>query len=264
MLPFPRIDPDIIAVGPLHIRWYGMMYVLGFAASYILTPRQHKAIRIGLRGEALDSLFTHLFLGLLIGARIGYILFYHFNNLGDFLASPLEVVAVWKGGMSFHGGLLGCAAAGVLFCRRRGFPLAAVADSVVVSAPIGLGLGRIGNFINGELFGRPSNLPWAMVFPDGGPLPRHPSQLYEAASEGLLLFLILWFLRKRPLKDGMLTAVFLTGYSLIRFLVEFTREPDAHLGTVAGPLTMGQVLSVLMLLAATGLALHLGRKQPSP
>ncbi len=259
MIVLPNIDPDIIAFGPIHIRWYGLMYVIGFAASYILTSRHPKAMMIGLKGQALESLFLHLFFGLLIGARLGYIVFYQFSNLWDLLSDPLEIIAVWHGGMSFHGGLAGCVAAGWWFCRKKGYPLGAVGDSVIATAPIGLGLGRIGNFMNGELFGRTSDLPWAMVFPQGGPLPRHPSQLYEALLEGAVLFLILWSIRKKELKNGTMVALFLLLYGSFRFLLEFVREPDAHIGSVLGFLTMGQILSSLMIAAGVSLLFFLNR-----
>lgn len=254
MIPYPDIDPDIFRIGPLHIRWYGLMYVLGFIASYFLIPRQKRSREIGLEGPRMDSLIFYIFIGLIVGARLGYLLFYQYHNLGDFLRRPIELIAVWQGGMSFHGGLLGCAVAAWLFCRKRKMPFLAVADSVVVTAPIGLGLGRIGNFVNGELFGRPADVPWAMVFPQGGPMPRHPSQLYEAFMEGVVLFFILWVLRKKPFPDGMMISFFLFFYGTFRFCLEFFREPDPHLGFILGPLSMGQLLSAAMVLAAFGIA----------
>jgi len=260
MIVLPAIDPDIIAFGSIHIRWYGLMYVLGFAASYILTSRHPKAKMIGLQGQILESFFMHLFFGLLIGARLGYILFYQFENLSDMLANPLEIIAVWHGGMSFHGGLAGCAAAGWWFSRKKGMSLAAIGDCVIVTAPIGLGLGRIGNFLNGELFGRHSDLPWAMVFPNGGPLPRHPSQLYEALLEGVVLFIILWSIRKKDLANGTMVALFLILYGFFRFILEFAREPDAQLGNIIGFLTMGQILSSLMLASGISILIFLNRR----
>jgi len=254
VIPYPHINPDLFKIGPLHVRWYGLMYVLGFVASYLLIPRQERSRAIGLQGSRVDSLMFFVFVGLLAGARLGYILFYQYHNLADFLRHPIEIIAVWQGGMSFHGGLVGCVIAGWLFCRKNKMPFWAVADSVVVTAPIGLGLGRIGNFINGELFGRPSDVPWAMVFPLGGPMPRHPSQLYEALMEGAVLFVLLWVLRKRAFPDGMMIAFFLVFYGAFRFVIEFFREPDVHLGFILGPLTMGQLLSASMVLA--GLVLH--------
>lgn len=263
MLPYPHITPDLFQIGPVHVRWYGLMYVLGFVASYLLIPRQERSRAIGLQGPMVDALMFYVFIGLIAGGRLGYILFYQFDNLGDFLRHPLEIIAVWHGGMSFHGGLVGCVVAGWLFCRVKKMPFWAVADSVVVTAPIGLGLGRIGNFINGELFGRPSDVPWAMVFPQGGPLPRHPSQLYEAIMEGAVLFILLWFLRKRAFRDGMMVGFFLFFYGIFRFCLEFFREPDAQLGFILDPFTMGQALSMAMILFAVLIAV-LTKKQWDP
>jgi len=230
------------------------MYVLGFAATYLLISKQKRSERLGLKGGVLQDLILYLAIGLIAGARLGYILFYQFESLTDYVQHPLEIFAIWHGGMSFHGGLIGALLAGILFCRRRRLPYWEVADAVAVTTPIGLGLGRIGNFINGELFGRPSEVPWAMVFPSGGPMPRHPSQLYEAALEGLVLFLILWKLRNRDLKPGALVSVFLVGYGVFRFIVEFFREPDPQIGLLWDFFSMGQVLCLAMIL--TGLFLY--------
>ena len=188
----------------------------------------------------------YLAIGLVAGARLGYILFYQYMNFADFVRDPLEITAVWHGGMSFHGGLIGAVIAGWWFCARKGLPFWAVADRVIVTAPVGLGLGRIGNFTNGELFGRPSDVPWAVVFPESGPLPRHPSQLYEAFMEGAVLFILLWVLRKKSFRDGMMIGFFLILYGTFRFFLEFFREPDLQLGFILGPLTMGQLLSSAM------------------
>jgi phosphatidylglycerol:prolipoprotein diacylglycerol transferase len=266
MIPFPRINPNIIEIGPLKLRWYGLMYVLGFLAAYFLTGRQERARRLGLQGGSLQDLIFYLALGLILGARLGYLLFYQFPSYHYYLEHPLEIIAIWHGGMSFHGGLVGAILAGILFCRRRGLPILEVADTVIVSAPVGIGLGRLGNFINGELFGRPSNLPWATVFPDGGGVPRHPSQLYEASLEGLLLFLILWKLKDRNFRPGILVCVFLGGYGAFRFLVEFVREPDPQLGLLWGFLSMGQVLCLTMILGALILWFFLPKrtKEPGP
>jgi phosphatidylglycerol---prolipoprotein diacylglyceryl transferase len=257
MLPFPSIDPVLIKIGPLQIRWYGIMYLLGFLGAYFLIGRQPKARSLGLAGARLQDLIFHLAIGLIVGARLGYVLFYQFSNLGDYFRNPLEILAIWHGGMSFHGGLLGALLAGFLFCRRRNLAFWATADCVIVTAPVGLGLGRIGNFINGELFGRPSSVRWAMIFPEGGPLPRHPSQLYEAGLEGLVLFLILWKLKDVDLKPGSLVCAFLAFYGVFRFIAEFFREPDPHLGLILGFLSMGQILCLSMVMAALGLWLIL-------
>lgn len=226
------------------------MYVLGFLAAYFLIKQQEKRRPIGLSPRLAQDLIFYLGVGMVAGGRLGYILFYQYMNLAGFVRDPLEIIAVWHGGMSFHGGLLGAVLAGCWFCRRKGLRFRAVADRVIVTVPIALGLGRIGNFINGELFGRPSDLPWAMVFPMGGPLPRHPSQLYEAVLEGGVLFILLWLLRRRPFRDGMMVVFFLCFYGAFRFVLEFFREPDAQLGFILGPWTMGQVLSLGMVLCA--------------
>lgn len=257
MIPYPKIDPNLIEFGPLKVRWYGLMYVLGFLASYLLIPHQDRARRQGLRGKTLQDLFYYLVLGLIIGARLGYILFYQYPYLMDYLRHPIEIIAVWHGGMSFHGGLLGALIAGLWFCRRRGLSFWDVADAVIVTAPIGLGLGRLGNFINGELFGRESSVPWAMVFPEGGPVPRHPSQLYEVFLEGLVLFIVLWGLRNRTFRPGTMVCLFLGGYGLMRFIVEFFRQPDPQIGLLWGVLSMGQVLCLGMIAAAVLIRLFL-------
>ncbi|MEJ5348842.1 MAG: prolipoprotein diacylglyceryl transferase [Desulfosoma sp.] len=251
MIPYPNIRPEILSIGPIQLRWYGLMYVLGFLSTYYLASRLPKAKEIGLTSERMQDLILYLAVGLVVGARLGFLLFYQYDNWSFYLKNPLEIIATWHGGMSFHGGLIGSVFAGWIFCRRIGLPFWGVADCVAVTAPIGLGLGRLGNFINGELYGRPSRVPWAMVFPDGGPIPRHPSQIYEALGEGVLLFIILWRLSRHQRKDGVLVTAFLFFYGAIRFLLEFFREPDENLGFLWGSLTMGQILcSVMMLTAA--------------
>lgn len=258
MLTYPDISPEIVRIGPVAIRWYGLMYAIGFGASYMLVRRDLREAGGAISGrtvgaELLSSLFTWLIAGLLLGARLGYVLFY---DLHAYLERPAEILAIWHGGMSFHGGLLGAVLAGVLFCRKHGLPPLAVADLIVPTTPIGLGFGRLGNFINGELFGRVTDVPWAMVFPNGGPLPRHPSQLYELFLEGVLLFILLRRFRStaRSSRTGLLTAMFLLLYGSFRGIAEFFREPDPQLGFVAGPFTMGQVLSATMVLAGAVLA----------
>ncbi|HTG00319.1 MAG TPA: prolipoprotein diacylglyceryl transferase [Nitrospirota bacterium] len=267
-MPYPHIDPEIVRIGPFALRWYGLMYVAGFASSYILVKRQvnelNKAAHAGKKGGAaeipdafIDAVYTYLVVGLILGARLGYVLFY---DLSAYAAHPLEIFAVWHGGMSFHGGMIGSLVAGYLCCRKYRVDFWKAADLVTVTAPLGLGFGRIGNFINGELYGRVTDVPWAMVFPGGGPLPRHPSQLYELALEGVVLFTVLWLLKNRRHAPGMMTAAFLMLYGLFRIIVEFFRQPDAQLGFIAGPFTMGQVLSSLMVLAGVGLAVIVRRK----
>jgi phosphatidylglycerol:prolipoprotein diacylglycerol transferase len=181
MLTFPKINPNIIEIGPVKLRWYGLMYVLGFVTCYVLIGRQRRAHRLGLVGAQLQDLIFSLAIGLIIGARLGYVLFYQSANYLYYLQHPLEIIAIWHGGMSFHGGLIGALLAGIIFSRRRKVPFWEGADVVAVTVPIALGLGRLGNFINGELFGRPSTLPWAMVFPLAGPEPRHPSVIIHRA-----------------------------------------------------------------------------------
>ncbi|MFZ2445203.1 MAG: prolipoprotein diacylglyceryl transferase [Syntrophobacteraceae bacterium] len=262
MLPYPNIDPDIVKIGPVTVRWYGVMYVLGFIASYFLIQKQERSKQIGLVGTVAQDLIFYLAIGLIVGGRLGYILFYEYNDFGTYIKNPLEIIATWHGGMSFHGGMIGCVLAGWIFARRKKIPFAALADSTIVTAPIGLMFGRLGNFINGELLGRPSDVPWAMIFPAGGPLPRHPTQLYESFAEGLLLFLILWFLRKKPFKDGMMVVFFLLFYGIFRFIIEFFKEPDPQLGYLLD-MTMGQILCLGMIAAAPLLALFLYRKKPA-
>ncbi len=238
-----HIDPILIQFGPIRISWYGLMYVFGFIASYFLVRFQLQKKDFGITRGEVEDLYFYLIIGLFVGARLGYVLFYDFSK---YLNQPLEIVAVWHGGMSFHGGLIGVIVASILFCWKKQKSFWNVADLFVVTAPIGLGLGRIGNFINGELYGRITQVPWAMVFPAGGSLPRHPSQLYESALEGGLLFVILWRLKDRNLPRGFLLAFFLILYGIFRFFIEFFREPDPQLGFVLGPLSLGQILCLLM------------------
>ncbi len=250
MIPYPHINPEIVRVGPIAVRWYGVMYLIGFAASYVLVMHQIKKKGLDLGRDFLDSLYTFIVLGLIIGARLGYVLFYNFSF---YVRNPLDIFALWEGGMSFHGGLIGSVLAGIWCCKRSAKDPWQVADLVMATAPIGLGFGRLGNFINGELYGRVTDVPWAMVFPAGGPFPRHPSELYEFFLEGVVLFTILWMVKDRVRTTGVLTSLFITLYGVFRFTLEFFREPDPQLGYVVGPFTMGQVLSATM--AFTGVAL---------
>ncbi len=260
MIPYPHINPDLFAIGPVRVRWYGVMYVLGFIAAYFLIQKQERSKQIGLIGTTAQDLIFYLAIGLIVGGRLGYILFYEYNDFMPYIKNPLEIIATWHGGMSFHGGLIGCVIAGWIFSRRKGIPFPALADSAIVTCPIGLGLGRLGNFINGELLGRPTDVPWAMIFPGGGPIPRHPTQLYESLAEGVLLFAIMWYLRKKPFKDGMMVAFFLLFYGIIRFIIEFFKEPDPQLGFLLGYFTMGQILCMAMIVASAFLMLFLNRK----
>jgi phosphatidylglycerol:prolipoprotein diacylglycerol transferase len=265
MIPYPDISPEIIRIGPVAIRWYGIMYLIGIALSYLLVKYQIKKRRqkTKVKKQTADSrlfsldiasLYQYLILGLLIGARLGYVIFY---NLSYYLANPLEIFAIWLGGMSFHGGLIGSVIAGILFCRKMKINAWQVADLVIVTAPLGVAFGRIGNFINAELYGRVTNVPWAMIFPDGGPLPRHPSQLYQFFLEGIALFIILWILKDKGFRPGIISALFVILYGVFRFFVEFFREPDPHLGFIVSFLTMGQILSGVMILLGLGIVYYL-------
>jgi phosphatidylglycerol---prolipoprotein diacylglyceryl transferase len=250
MIPYPQIDPEIVRIGPLAIRWYGMMYVVGFASSYLLVLYQLKKKALGITRSQVDDIYFYLVLGLLVGARLGYVVFY---NLPFYLKHPLELFVLWHGGMSFHGGAIGTFLFGYWAMRRRGLSFLKVADLIVPTIPIGLFFGRMGNFINGELYGRPSTVPWAMVFPGAGEMPRHPSQLYESLLEGVVLFTILWLYRTRKKREGDVFAVFLVFYAVFRIFCEFFREPDVQVGYLFGFVSMGQLLSLAML--ALGLLL---------
>lgn len=247
-------NPIMIHLGPIRVSWYGMMYVLGFVASYLLVRYQMKKKDFGISRVEIENLYFYLIIGLMVGARLGYVFFY---DLKMYLQDPLEIVAIWKGGMSFHGGLIGVLIVGLLFSWKNKKPFWKITDLIIVTAPVGLGLGRIGNFINGELYGRVTDVPWGMVFPRGGPHPRHPSQLYESVLEGGVLFLILWFLKDRKLPTGGLLAIFLFLYGCFRFFVEFFREPDAHIGFILGPFTLGQLLCSFMIVGGILLYVHL-------
>ena len=245
MLQFPDIKPYIIKIGPFQVRWYGLMYLIGFVSSYYLVKRQVAKRGLGISGEDIESLYFFLIVGLIVGARLGYVIFY---NPSFYLRNPLDIFAVWHGGMSFHGGLIGVVLGGILFSKRKRIRIFLFGDLLVATAPIGLFCGRLGNFINGELYGRPSDVPWAMIFPDGGNIPRHPSQLYEAFLEGPVLFLILWIMKDRLKHEGMVVSLFLILYGIFRFIAEFFREPDPQLGLLIGSLSMGQILSGTMII----------------
>lgn len=242
---FPQIDPVIFTIGPLAIRWYGMMYLLGFGAAYLLIRHLVQLRALPLEKDKVADLLFYSILGVIVGGRLGYVFFY---NLPWYLDHPLEIASIWRGGMSFHGGLLGVIVAVLLFCRRNRLPILLTGDIMAAATPIGLGLGRVGNFINAELWGRVTDQPWGVIFPGGGPFPRHPSQLYEAVLEGLLLFIILYLLHRRKVTEGVPFAVFFLCYGLFRFCVEFFRQPDAHLGFLWGGATMGQMLCIPMML----------------
>jgi len=251
MLTYPQIDPVLLHLGPLKIRWYGLMYVIGFMASYFLVRKQIRDFKFDPLGTHFENLNIVLIIAIIIGGRLGYVIFY---NLPYYLEHPLEIPATWSGGMSFHGAAIGLIAAGIIFCRLKKISFWKTADIYVVTIPIGLGLGRVGNFINGELFGRATELPWGMIFPGGGPVVRHPSQLYEVILEGIILFALLWSNRKKPWQTGStwphgsLLALFLIGYGFFRFIVEFFREPDPQIGMIYDLISMGQLLSLIMIL----------------
>ena len=251
MLAFPNIDPVAVDLGVIQIRWYGISYIVGILGAWALLHLRARSGRTGWTVEQVADLIFYGILGVILGGRLGSALFY---NLPHYLDNPLDIFKVWQGGMSFHGGLLGVLIACWLYGRKTGKTLFEVTDFLTPIIPVGLFTGRLGNFINAELWGKPADLPWAMVFPGAGPLPRHPSQLYEALLEGALLFAILWWFSARPRPLMAVSGLFLACYGLFRCAVEFVREPDAHLGYLGfGWLTMGQVLSAPMLLA--GLAL---------
>ena len=250
MLVHPQFDPVAVSLGPLSIHWYGLTYLVAFVAGWWLARLRTARPDSPVNDEQLGDLLFYMALGVILGGRFGYVLFYHFDR---FLADPLWLVQIWEGGMSFHGGLIGVLVAMLMFARRIGTGFFNIADFIAPVIPVGLGLGRLGNFINGELWGRaaPPDLPWAMVFPQAGDaVPRHPSQLYEFALEGVLLFLVLWWFSARPRPRMAVSGLFLAGYGILRSVAEFFREPDEHLGfLLLDAMTMGQILSIPMIVA---------------
>jgi phosphatidylglycerol:prolipoprotein diacylglycerol transferase len=251
VLLFPQFDPVLLHIGPIAIRWYALAYIASLVIAWRLVRGLAGWAPAVASRQQVDDFLTWATLGVVIGGRLGYVLFY---QPGHFLTAPWEILEVWQGGMSFHGGMLGVAIAIVLYCRGQGIPILGFADRIAVVAPIGLGLGRIANFINGELWGReaPAGLPWAMIFPAGGPIPRHPSQLYQALLEGVVLLVVMVLLARREslrARFGLLTGAFLVGYGIARMTGELFRQPDPFLGFLFAGATMGQLLSVPMVLA---------------
>jgi phosphatidylglycerol:prolipoprotein diacylglycerol transferase len=253
VIPYPQIDPVLVAIGPLAIRWYALAYVAGLVFAWWLARRVAAQPPVVATSQQIDDFLFYAALGVILGGRLGYVLFY---KPGFYLENPLKILSVWEGGMSFHGGLLGVTLAILWYAWRHKLELFAFADVIALATPIGLMLGRLANFINGELWGRPADpsLPWAMVFPQSGTaVPRHPSQLYQFALEGLLLFALLWIYSRRPRATGQVSGAFLVGYGGLRFVSEYFREPDAFLGLQALGLSRGQWLCVPMVLAGVAI-----------
>ena len=258
MLIHPHFDPVAISIGPLAIRWYGLMYLVGFAIAYMLArSRITRGMSGSISYEIFDDLFFFCVLGVVLGGRLGYVLFY---KPAYYFSHPLSVLAVWQGGMSFHGGFLGVILAMVYIARKYGIRWLSITDFIAPLVPPALAAGRIGNFINGELWGRVTDVPWGMVFRGAGPLPRHPSQLYEFALEGVLLFAILWLYSAKARPRGAVSGMFLLGYGVLRFIAEFFREPDDFLGLLAFNMSMGQWLSLPMIVAGIALLAWATRK----
>lgn len=244
MINYPDINPNIISLGPLHLRWYGLAYALGFIIGYMYIKKRFNRFHIK---NLIDDAVLYAFLGVIIGGRLGYVIIYNFTY---YLHNPIDIFYIWHGGMSFHGGAIGVILAGIIAAKKYKISFYKLADEVAVIVPVGLFFGRIANFINDELWGRVTTVPWAVKFPSGGYLPRHPSQIYEAIFEGLVLFAILRFLRDRYIdKKGFLFYMFILLYGIFRFFIEFTRQPDAQIGFIYG-LTMGQWLCISMIIIA--------------
>ena len=243
-IPFPNISPVFLELGPLQFRWYGLMYLIGLGGAYFLILRRVESKGLSMTKDQVYNMIVWAAFGVFIGGRLGYTLFYNFSY---YMQHPANILAVWEGGMSFHGGLIGVIVALFWFSQRYSIPAYQVADLAAAATPIGLGFGRIGNFINGELYGRATDVDWCMVFPSGGPACRHPSQLYEAGLEGVFLFILLWAIGKTTPPPGTVFWSFIAGYGLCRMLIEFVREPDAHIGFIFASFSMGQLLSFPMI-----------------
>jgi phosphatidylglycerol:prolipoprotein diacylglycerol transferase len=265
-IPFPAFDPVMIQIGPLAIRWYALAYIVGLLLGWRCLRRLVQRPGWRITPEQLDDLLLYVTLGVVLGGRLGYVLFYRPEH---YLSDPLDALSIWRGGMSFHGGMLGVIVASALFARLRGLSALEIFDAIAVAAPIGLLLGRIANFVNSELFGRVADVPWAVIFPNGGPQARHPSQLYEAGLEGLVLLAVMIWVGWRPRvpgSAGRLGGIFLIGYGIARSIAELFREPDAHLGFLAGGITMGQLLSLPMVLVGAAFLTwsHVASRRSTP
>ena len=264
MIPYPEIKPEIFRLGPLAVRWYGLMYVVGYFLGFQILKQRCRWGLIKIGYNAAESMITHLIVGMLIGARLIYAFVYNWDY---YSSSPFAIFKVWEGGLSFHGAAIGMIIACTIFARKHKLPFYQVTDALAIGAAPGLFFGRLGNFMNAELYGRKTDVPWAMVFPtDPEKLPRHPSQLYQAVTEGLLLATILFLMQDRLLKshryrDGIVGASFLIGYGLFRFVTEFAREPDKQLGFVLGPFSMGQLLCFIMVVAGALVMIHVFKSQ---
>ena len=262
VIPYPNIDPILVELGPFAVRWYALAYIAGLVIGWWYARKLAAQKPFVLAPEKIDDFLLWAAIGVVLGGRLGYVLFY---KPGFFLENPAQIIQLWHGGMSFHGGLLGVIAAMALFARRHNLSFPAFADICAAATPPGLFFGRIANFINGELWGRVSDAPWAMVFPNGGPLPRHPSQIYQALLEGALLFALLtamiyvWRARYRP---GLVAGMFCAGYAIARIIGEIFREPDAFLGFIAGPITMGMLLSLPALAVGVFMIVRARRNPP--
>ncbi|EKE01826.1 MAG: hypothetical protein ACD_21C00040G0002 [uncultured bacterium] len=258
MLTYPHIEKIALQIGPIKIYWYGIMYLLGFALAWWLAKIRARKLNYNWDSEIISDFIFYCAIGGILGGRIGYVLFYDFSA---FVHDPLLVFKIWLGGMSFHGGIIGLIIAIFFFARKVKLPFLSMLDFAAPLAPLGIALGRIGNFINSELWGRVTTAPWGVVFPNGGPLPRHPSQLYEALAEGVFLYIVVWLYSAKPRTPGKVSALFLLVYGMIRFGCEFFREPDQQIGFIAlNWLTMGQLLSLPLIIIGITMLILLRKK----
>ncbi|GGF68075.1 prolipoprotein diacylglyceryl transferase [Terasakiella brassicae] len=260
-IAFPMIDPIAVELGPIAIRWYALAYIVGLVGGWQYIKFLTKSFPGNITHQQVDDFLFWATIGVVLGGRTGYVLFYNFDY---FSQNPMAILQVWKGGMSFHGGFLGVVVAAILFCKKHKLPMLSFGDLLACGAPIGLFFGRIANFANAELFGRETDVPWGVIFPNGGPNPRHPSQIYEALMEGLILFIVLFILSRRERlrqSPGLFMGVFIAGYGIARSIVEMVRQPDVQIGYLSGGSTMGQWLSVPMILIGIGFIIYALRHQ---